>query len=243
MIEFENTVIVITAHMAGSHLPGRPMLDVNGRPLIIRAWAQATASNIGHVLVAAGDNNIAEAVRSAGGEALVAPKHLSAESDQVAAVLALRDPARKFRHVMNLPCHLPAIEPLSLRRCLAGLMNKDVDIATLAVASGSARTGAVRVLAPLEGEREVAYVRDLFEADEAQTTSAGFDLIGVYAYRREALEQFASLSPALREKGAGLEMRRALHHGMKLAAVKIDTAPLSVDTPETLEALRRLLKA
>ncbi len=243
MIEFENTAIIISARMAGGPLPGRPMVDVNGKPLIVRAWQSAIASNIGHVLVASGDNNIAEAVRAVGGEALVAPGHLKAETDQVADVLALRDPAQKFKFVMSLPCHLAAIDPLSLRRCLAGLMNKDVDIATLAFATMALRPGATRLYVPLEGEREVAYVRSITRAGESQVAASAFEHISVYAYRRAALETFAKLPVGADEQAGGPEMQRALENGLKLAAVKVDTAPLSVDTPAELEALRRLLKA
>jgi len=243
MIEFENTAIVMTARMAGSVLPGRPMLDVNGKPLIVRAWHSAISSNIGHVLVAAGDNNIAEAVRSAGGEAMVAPGHLKAETDQVAAVLAMRDPQQKFKFVMCLPSHLSSIDPLSLRRCLAGLMNKDVDMATLAFPSPSPKPGTLRVLAPLEGEREVAYVRGFALVGEGETASPVFEHIAIYAYRRAALESFATFPVLAGERAGGPEMQRALDNGLKLAAVKVDTTPLSVDTPAELEALRRLLKA
>ncbi len=238
MIEFDNTALVVTARMASAALPGRPMMDVNGKPLILRAWAQATASNIGHVLVAAGENRIAETVRSAGGDALVVPRLLKAEADQIAAVLALRDPARRFQYVISLPAHLLAIQPLSLRRCLAGLMNLDVEIVTMACA---AKPGtAVKVVAPLDGERELAYVRDLVQGPVAE---GELELIGIYAYRRAALEKFAALPVSPREKAGAPELLRALAHDMKLVAVKVDRPAQTVDTPEDLEALRRLLKA
>ena len=240
MIEFDNTALVVTARMASASLPGRPMMDVNGKPLIVRAWAQATASNIGHVLVAAGENRIADTVRSAGGDALVVPRLLKSESDQIAAVLALRDPGRRYQYVMNLPCHLLAIQPLSLRRCLAGLMNLDVDIVTVACAAEHAMASAVKVVAPLEGEREVAYVRDLVQGPVAQ---GELEHIGIYAYRRAALERFATLPVAPQEKDGAPELLRALAHELKVVAVKVDRPARSVDTPEDLEALRRLLKA
>ena len=240
MIEFDNTALVITARMASAALPGRPMMDVNGKPLILRAWAQATASNIGHVLVAAGENRIAETVRSAGGDALVVPRLLSAEADQIAAVLALRDTTRRFQYVISLPAHLLAIQPLSLRRCLAGLMNLDVEIVTMACAAKPGTAAAVKVVAPLGGEREVAYVRDLVQGPLAE---GELEHIGIYAYRRAALEKFAALPVSAREKSGAPELWRALEHDMKLVAVKVDRPARTVDTPEDLEALRRLLKA
>ncbi|MDE2383865.1 MAG: hypothetical protein KGO53_04535 [Alphaproteobacteria bacterium] len=235
MIEFENTAIVITARMAAPGLPGRPMLDVNGRPLVLRAWANAVAANLGPVLVATADSLVAEAVRAAGGDALVVPQRLSGVADQAAAAIALRDGQRQFHHVMGLPCQFPLVEALSLRRCLAGLMNEQVEIATLACRAAPGEAG--RIIAPLEGEREVAYLRGFAGPGE----NAPFRQIPIYAFRRAALEHFASLPPGLRKDAP--EAQRALDAGMKLAAVKVDTAPLSVDTPQELEALRRLLKA
>ncbi len=240
MIEFENTAIVITARMTHQGLPGRPMADINGLPMVAHTWKRAIAANIGHVLVAAAENRIAEAIRDGGGDALMSPSLLTAEADQIAAVLALRDPHRRFQYVMNLPASLPNIEPLSLRRCLAGLTNDDVDIATLAAPWKEDHPSHVKVVAPLEGEREAAYARDF---TRASLQGNYWHHIGVYAYRRAALEKFAAANPSLREKAQGLEQLRALDAGLRVAVVKVDSAPLSVDMPQDLEAMRRMLKA
>ena len=243
MIEFENTALILTARMANPLLPGRPMLDVNGNPLILAALENARAAKLGPVMVAAGENRIAEAVRAAGGDAMVVPGQLSAEADQVAAVLRMRDPQRRFEYVLILPSAYVTIEALALRRCLAGLMNRDVDVATLAAPLRDGEKGAVAILAPLEGERELAYVRDFDFPAQPLNDRPAFKHIPVYAYRRATLERFAALPPDPREKQGGPEGLRALFHGLRLVAVKVDTAPFSVDTPEDLEALRRLLKA
>ena len=240
MIEFQNTLIVITARMACKTLPGRPMADINGHPLVVHALRAAERANIGHVLVAAAEHQIVEAVKAAGGDGLVSPFNAIAEVDQIAAVLALRDPARRYDFVMNLPCYLPTIEALSLRRCLAGLTNADVEMATLASPLAEDDETKVKVLAPLEGEREVAYARDFSTSIQPKPA---WQHIAAYAYRRESLESLASLKPSRRETEQGLEQFRALDHGFRLAVVRVDTAPLSVDTPQNLEAARRLLKA
>jgi 3-deoxy-manno-octulosonate cytidylyltransferase (CMP-KDO synthetase) len=238
MIEFENTALVVTARMAGGALPGRPMLDVNGKPLIFVALANAEAAKLGHVMVAAAENRIAEAVREAGGDAMAAPGHLLAEADQVAAVLKMRDPQRRFQHVLILPASYATIEALALRRCLAGLLNKDVDAATLAAPLAEGEAAPVLVSAPLDGDRELAYIRDFSFPGKGP----GFEHIPIYAWRRAALERFATLPPDGRERQGGPEALRALFHGQRMVGVKVDTAPFSVDTPDDLEALRRLLK-
>jgi 3-deoxy-manno-octulosonate cytidylyltransferase (CMP-KDO synthetase) len=122
-------------------------------------------------------------------------------------------------------------------------MNKDVDVATLAFPAMAERPDSLRVLAPLEGEREVAYVRGFARASEIENGASSFELVPIYAFRRAALENFSKFPILADEKAGGPEMQRALDNGLKLAAVKVDTTPLSVDTPAELEALRRLLKA
>jgi len=237
MIEFENTVLVISASMAGRSLPGKPMLDVNGKPLVIRATEGAEAANLGKVLVAASDFRVAEAVRAGGADALVAPGLKPSPSDLAAAVLAMRDPTRQFTHVLVYPSELAAIPALDLSRCLAGLTNKDVDLATLAAPGEGAGT---KVVAPLSADREVAYLRDLAPMAAGEDAYAH---IPVIAWRREALEKFAALKESQRERELASEIPRALEAGLRCAAVKVDSAPLTVDTPSGLEKLRRLLKA
>jgi 3-deoxy-manno-octulosonate cytidylyltransferase (CMP-KDO synthetase) len=236
MIEFENTVIVITARMACKSLPGRPMANINGQPMVVHALKAAQNANIGHVLVAAAENQIAEAVRAVGGDALVSPLNSESEIDQIAAVLTMRDQARRYEFVMNVPCYLPGIEALSLRRCLAGLTNADVDVATLAAPLADDDGSQMKVLAALEGEREVAYARDFSKAVQPQPA---WQHIGVFAYRRSSLEKIAALKSPAHEKAT----LGALENGFRVAVVKVDMSPLSVDTPQHLEAARRLMKA
>ena len=242
MIEFENTAVVITASMADRALPGKPMMDVNGQPLIARALAAAEAAKLGKVLVAAGDNNIADAVRRAGGIALVASPIAGAGNVAAAQILALRDEGETLRHVLVLPCSLLAIDPLDLRRCLAGLLNTDVDLATIAAYSPSPRVGQTLLAAPLEGEREVAYLRGL-AAVGGETGKPALVHIPVFAWTRAKLNTFATLRPPSLEAALRPEIERAHQSGLRCAVVKVDSEPLSVDTPQELELLRRQLKA
>jgi len=154
MIEFENTALILTARMARQPLLGRPMMDVNGKPLILASLENARDAKLGHVMVAAGENSIAEVVRDHGGDAMVVSAQLLAETDQVAALLKLRDPQHRFEHVLILPSAFATIEALALRRCLAGLINRDVDAATLAAPMAVGDQTSIGLVAPLEGERE-----------------------------------------------------------------------------------------
>ncbi len=243
MIEFENTAIVITAKMAGQPLLGRPMVDIAGKPLVLRAVEKAEEAMLGKVFVATSENVVAEAVRAGGADALMSPAHLKADADMAETILALRDKNQTFLQVLIIPCHLAMADSLPLRLCLAGLMNKGVSVATLASPVAMAQSGQVLVDAPLMGERDVAYLRGLKHADAADADQPALLHVPIYAWQRSALASFAAHKRESAEDAFGLELRRALQAEQKCAVIKIDIAPLSVDTPQDLEALRRHWKA
>ncbi len=246
MIEQHNTIIVIPARMVAQNLPGKPLADIHGVPMIVHVWRRAVAANIGHVLVAAAENHIADAVRIAGGDAMVTPLNLASSLDRISAALSMRDPAKRFEHVLSLPANLPMIETLALQRCLAGLTNESVEVATLASALADHDVNdqkIVKAIVPLSAEREVAYARDFVRKIDDSFEPPFWQHIPIYAYRRETLDKLAGLPPSTREVLRQLEQMRALDHDMRMAVVKVDTAPFSVDTPADLEAARRNLKA
>ena len=246
MIEQHNTIIIIPARMASTRLPGKPLADIHGVPMIVEVWKRAVSANVGHVLVAAAENAIADAIRAVGGDAMVTEPRLPSGSDRIAAALALRDSAKRFEYVVNLQGDLPTIDPLSVQRCLAGLTNVSVDIATIAAAiteeADVANPNIVKAIVPLEGDREVAYARDFVRVVDAEMKAPFWHHIGVYAYHRSSLERFVKLPVSAREKERSLEQMRALDNGMRIAVVKVDTVPLGVDTPADLELARRMLK-
>jgi 3-deoxy-manno-octulosonate cytidylyltransferase (CMP-KDO synthetase) len=246
MIEQHNTIIIIPARMASTRLPGKPLADIHGVPMIVEVWKRAMDANIGHVLVAAAENQIAEAIRAAGGDAMTTEPRLPSGTNRIAAALALRDMPKRFQYVVNLQGDLPTIDPLSIRRCLAGLTNENVEIATIAALitddADVVNPNIVKAIAPLDGEREVAYARDFVRQVEPEMQAPFWHHIGVYAYRREALESFVKLPVSVREKERSLEQMRALDNDMKVAVVKVDGVPLSVGTAADLEIARRLLK-
>jgi 3-deoxy-manno-octulosonate cytidylyltransferase (CMP-KDO synthetase) len=246
MIEHHNTVIVIPARMASSRLPGKPMADIAGKPMIVHVWQRAIEADVGHVLVATAETAIADAIRKVGGDAIVTESNLPSGSDRVAAALRLRDPQKKYRHVVNLQGDLPTIDPLAVKRCLAGLMNDTVDIATIATRISNqdeaANPHVVKAIAPLGDDREVAYARDFVRVLSPDLAPPYWHHIGIYAYRRDAIERFVSLPVSALEKERSLEQMRALENGMRVAVVTVDSMPLGVDTAADLERARQLLK-
>lgn len=246
MIENHNTIVVIPARMASTRLPGKPLADICGLPMIVHVWKRAVEAKVGQVLVAAAENEIAEVVRAHGGDAIVTDPNLPSGSDRIAAALGLRDPRGKYEFVLNLQGDLPVIDPLAIQRCLAGLTNETVDISTIAALIADpadvANPNIVKAIAPLNGEREVAFARDFLRRIGPEHAPPYWHHIGLYAYRRQALERFVALPVSRREEERRLEQMRALDNGMKIAVVRVDTVPLGVDTAAELEIARQLLR-
>ena len=247
MIENQNTIIVIPARMASQRLPGKPLADINGLPMIVHVWKRALESKVGRVMVAAADLAIANAVRSHGGDAIMTEPNLASGTDRIAAALELRDPQGKFAFVVNLQGDLPMIEPLAIQRCLAGLVNENVDISTIATKivdeAVVANPNMVKAIAPLSDEREVAFARDFQRRPGPEFGPVYWHHIGIYAYRRHSLRRFVSLPVSPNEEERQLEQMRALDNGMRIAVVRVDSSPFGVDTPADLDAARMMMKA
>jgi 3-deoxy-manno-octulosonate cytidylyltransferase (CMP-KDO synthetase) len=238
MIVPENTIVVIPARMDSADLPGKPMADLGGLPLVVRTLRQAASAQLGPVLVAASDHVLAEAVRRHGADAIATDPKPRQDYQRVTAALALRDWDAKIEYVVIVPSGLPFLEHLSLRRCLAGLTNAQVEIATLATplhAADDADDPEIpKVRAPLNGDRELAWARDF--PLQSQSSDDLFEHIDVFALRRETLTRLAAAS-----RGESLtDLAAAL--GLRIAAVKVDSKPFRVDTPAQLEMARRMLR-
>ncbi|MBI2717149.1 MAG: 3-deoxy-manno-octulosonate cytidylyltransferase [Rhizobiales bacterium] len=246
MIENQNTIVIIPARMASTRLPGKPMADIHGEPMIVHVWRRALEANVGQVLVAAAENEIAEAIRARGGDAIVTTPSLPSGSDRITEALRLRDPGGRFRFIVNLQGDLPTIDALSIRRCLAGLVNEAADISTVAARieayADAVNPDIVKAIAPLGEDREVAFARDFVRQLQPGQDPPYWHHIGVYAYKRDALERFVSLPVSAREAERRLEQMRALDEGMRIVVVRVETVPLGVDTPADLETARQLLR-
>lgn len=247
MIEHQNTIVIIPARMASTRLPGKPLADINGTPMIVHVWKRAIEANVGQVLVACAEMEIARVIKAHGGDAIVTSPGLASGSDRIAAALALRDPERRLRFIVNLQGDLPTVTPLDVQRCLGGLVNEGIDISTIAAPitdeADVANPNIVKAIAPLSDEREVAFARDFLRLPGPELGPRFWHHIGIYAFRRESLERFVKLEPSRREIERRLEQMRALDNGMSIAVVRVDSVPLGVDTPADLEAARQVLKA
>jgi 3-deoxy-manno-octulosonate cytidylyltransferase (CMP-KDO synthetase) len=242
-----NPIVLIPARMTSLRLPDKPLADIAGRPMIVHVWERAKAADIGPVYVAAAEPEIAEAVRQAGGEAvLTRPDHPSG-SDRIFEALTKIDPERRFDVVVNVQGDLPTIDPRMVRRSLDPLADPAVDIATLAVeiVREEERTNpnVVKAVAAFAPEQTIARALYFSRASVPANPGPLYHHVGLYAYRRHALERFVSLPPGRLELRERLEQLRALEAGMRIDVALVDTVPLGVDTPAELERARQALAA
>ncbi|NJC41259.1 3-deoxy-manno-octulosonate cytidylyltransferase (CMP-KDO synthetase) [Brevundimonas alba] len=239
-----NPLVLIPARMAATRLPGKPLADIGGQPMIVRAWRQAVASGL-PVAVAAGDPEIVEAVEAAGGVAVLTDPDLPSGSDRIRAALDAIDPDGRHDAVINLQGDMPFADP-GLATACANLLDAEpsCDIATLvareADASDRANADVVKaVLALPEGAphgRALYFTRSTLYGD-----APVWRHIGLYGYRRAALERFCAAPPSPLERREKLEQLRALEMGLQIWAAVIDEAPLSVDSPADLAAARAVV--
>ena len=235
-------IVLIPARMAASRLPGKPLADIGGLPLIIRVLRQAEAAGIGPVAVAAGDAEIAAAVEAAGGRAVLTDPELPSGSDRILAALAALDPDRRHDAVINLQGDIPFLDPALVSAC-ADLLEQEpsCDIATLIAPEGSPaeRTDpdcpkAIVALSPgAKSGRALYFTRSTLYGD-----GPVWRHIGIYGYRREALDRFAAAPPSPLERREKLEQLRALELGLSIWAAVADSVPIQVDTRADLAMAR-----
>ena len=244
------SLVIIPARLAATRLPDKPLATIAGAPMIVHVWRRAVEADVGPVIVACGDRAIAEAVEAAGGEAVMTDPDLPSGSDRVQAAAAIRDPGGRFGIVVNLQGDLPAIDPALIRASLIPLRDPAVDIATLVVPTADPgerdNPNVVKAVMSLAIGPMVGPMvgRALYFTRAAAPAGAGpvWHHIGIYAWRRPALDRFVGLPPSPLERREKLEQLRALEAGMRIDAAVVDGVPFGVDTPEDLARARALLE-
>ena len=239
------TLVVIPARMQSTRLPGKPLADINGMPMIAHVWRRAIEANVGRVVVASDSQDINAVIRAAGGEAvLTRPNHASG-SDRVFEAVGLIDAGDAFDVILNLQGDLPTLDPRTARACLQPLQQAGPDIATVAVEirrqEEASNPNVVKLVGTPTGTP--GRLRALYFTRATAPSGEGplYHHVGIYAYRRRALQRFVELPPSTLERRERLEQLRALEDGMRIDASIVDTVPLGVDTPADLERARQLL--
>jgi 3-deoxy-manno-octulosonate cytidylyltransferase (CMP-KDO synthetase) len=232
-----DTIVVIPARLASTRLPGKPLADIAGRPMIAHVVARALEADLGPVICAAAEPRIADAARAAGARAVLTAPDLPSGTDRVHA--ALRDEGGGADIVVNLQGDMPTIDPSLLRTAVAAL--GEADIATLVSPSAdpadATNPDLVKAVVAADG-RCLWFTRAPAPWGEGPILRH----VGIYVYRRAALARFVAAPPSPLELRERLEQLRALEMGMTLRAATVDDFPKGVDTAADLELARRVLE-
>jgi len=244
-------IIMIPARMASERLPGKPLADILGKPMIVQVWERAMEAKVGPVVVACAEPEIKAAIEAAGGQAVITdPKHPSG-SDRISEALDSVDPNGHHKAVINVQGDLPTIDPDLIRASLLPLANGDADISTLVceIIRDEERhnPNVVKAVVGFDPSNTSPWqtARALYFSRATVPANAGalYHHIGLYAYRRAALAAFVSWPPGILERREKLEQLRALEHGLRIDAVRVDTVPLGVDTREDLNRAIAILSS
>ena len=240
----KSPIILIPARMGSTRLPGKPLADIHGEPMIVHVWRRAVEAGIGPVVVAAEDAAIVVAIERVGGRAVLTGRQHQSGSDRIFEAMGLADPRGQHDVIVNVQGDLPTIEPEAVRAAARPLQDPAVDIGTLgAVISRSAEKTDPNVVKIVGTEIAPGRLRAFYFTRATAPWGEGPLLhhIGLYAYRRAALERFVALPPSPLEQREKLEQLRALEAGMRIDVELVAAVPLGVDTPHDLARAREML--
>lgn len=239
-------IVIIPARLGSTRLPGKPLADIAGFPMIVQVLKRALEADIGPVVVACAEPEIKSAVEAHGGQAVLTDPDHPSGSDRIFEALQHVDPGAKHDMIVNLQGDLPVIGADVVRAALKPMTDPDVDIATLVaeITDDEERTNpnVVKAVVGFAPGQDVARALYFTRATAPANDGPLYHHIGIYTYRRAALERFVKLRPGVLEQREKLEQLRALENGMRIDAARVDTVPFGVDTPADLERARQLLQ-
>ena len=245
MINQENTAIIIPARLASTRLPNKPLLPINGKPMILHVWEQAVAAEIGKVIVATDSDQIKQVISEAGGNCELTRSNHQSGTDRIYEALENFDQNKNINFIINLQGDLPQIN----RECLSSVVNllsdEAAEVGTLVCEMTDHdeinSKSIVKAIADINPNTKIGRAINFTRTPEPSINGNYLHHIGLYAYTRSALEKFVHLAPSTREIDQKLEQLRALDNQMRIDIQLIDFLPLGVDTPEDLEKMQKLI--
>jgi 3-deoxy-manno-octulosonate cytidylyltransferase (CMP-KDO synthetase) len=243
-----NPIVAIPSRLASTRLPNKPLAEIAGAPMIVQVWRRAVAAGIGPVIVACGDREIVYAIEAAGGRAVLTDPDLPTGSDRIHAAITALDPGRAHDAVVNVQGDMPMLDPAAIRLAFEALGDPGTDIATLAAEITDPEaldsTSVNKVAAGFADPSKPARALYFSKLPLPWGDGPHYEHIGLYAYRRDALDRYVTLPQTVLERRERLEQMRALEAGMRFSVSLIDPSRLGVqvDTPEDLARCRELMK-
>ncbi len=240
MIKHNKKIIIIPARLAASRLPGKPLAEIGGKPMIQLVWERAIAADIAPVYVATDDRDIANVISSLGGKAVMTRTDHPSGSDRVFEAVETIDPDKNISQILNLQGDLPDLSP-DIPNLLGVILDQgDTDLATLVTPASQDEASLTQVVKAVVSWQDETFGKAIYFSRAAVPTGTKtlWHHIGVYGWRRDALARFVGQPPSKLELAEKLEQLRALELGMAITVGKIATAPGGIDTAEDLEAAR-----
>ena len=240
MIKHNKKIIIIPARLAASRLPGKPLAEIDGKPMIQLVWERAIAADIAPVYVATDDRDIANVISSLGGKAVMTRTDHPSGSDRIFEAVETIDPDKNISQILNLQGDLPDLSPDIPRLLGVILDHSNTDLATLVTPASQDEASRTQVVKAVVSWQNETFGKAIYFSRAAVPTgtNALWHHIGVYGWRRDALAHFVSQPPSKLELAEKLEQLRAIELGMTITVGKIATAPRGIDTAEDLEAAR-----
>ena len=238
------TLTIIPARYASARLPGKPLIDIAGKPMIIRVFEQAKNANLGKIIVATDDERIKEVIENFGGEAILTSKQHASGTDRIYEALSKIDPEGKYDRILNLQGDVPLIESQAIHSSFKPLNDSSVDIATIAtLISDTHQHDDPNFVKAIGTQVEENRFRAIYftRANAPSGNGPHYLHIGLYAYRRKALERFVSLPQSTLEVREKLEQLRAIEDGMRIDFSLIDSKPIDVNTQDDVHELEKML--
>ncbi|HAJ45152.1 MAG TPA: 3-deoxy-manno-octulosonate cytidylyltransferase [Alphaproteobacteria bacterium] len=239
------SLILIPARMASTRLPGKPLADIHGEPMIVQVWRRAVEADLADVVVAAAEPEIKAAIEAKGGRAVLTDPNHPSGTDRIFEALQACDPDRTFDRILNIQGDLPTLDPRLIRELDAMLSDERFALATLVarITREEERTNPNVVKAVVAWE-SASQGRALYFTRATAPWGPGehWHHIGLYGWQRAALERFVALKPSSLEMREKLEQLRALEHGINIAVVKVDYESIGVDVPADVARVEAILQ-
>ena len=239
----KKVIIIIPARLASTRLPNKHLAMIDGKTMIQRVYEQALKANLGEVFIATDGLEIGNEVKKFGGNYILTNPDLQSGTDRIYSAYKLLK--EDFDIIVNVQGDLPNIDPKVITECTNLALESDCDIATVAskiTDISEINNPNVVKIALAQNGLALYFSRSAIPFSK-NINDDYFHHIGIYAYKKNALEKFVNLTPSPLEKRESLEQLRALENGMKIAVKIVDAHPLSVDTQEDLDKVINLIKS
>jgi len=241
-----NTVILIPSHLRATRLPNKPLLLINGKPMIVHCWQRAIESKIGDVYVATADEEIVKIIKDVGGKTILTSKEHKTGTDRIYEAIE-KNFSEKPKNIINLQGDMPNIDPLAIKLLDKFMKNNSYQIATLATQLNSRKDLENKNIVKVETKKEIpinnfSNALDFFRLKNINQANFYYHHIGIYGYQYETLKKFISFKRSENEIDRSLEQMRAMDNNMSLSVGLTNSYPLGVDTIEDLEEIRNIMK-